>query len=81
MSGEEDEEFSGEDQLGSLEEASPTDGGFVSSSLNSIANHQGGLTAPATITPGQTYSNSNGLQTLSMPMSLTQRGSINAGAL
>jgi transcription factor STE12 len=81
MSGEEDEDFSGEDQLGSLEEASPaSENAFVTGSLNSIAN-QGGLANPATITPSQAFNNSNSLQTLSMPMTVSQPGAINAGGI
>lgn len=79
LSGEEDEEFSGEDQLGSLEEASPSsENAFVTSSLNSVGGQQVGLAPPADIAPNQGYS-TNSLQTLSMPMTVTQPGSINAG--
>merc|ERR1712000_101170 len=42
LSGEEEEDFSGEDQLGSLEEASPTsENAYITGSLGSVAN-QGG---------------------------------------
>ena len=80
LSGEEEEEFSGEDHLGSLEEASPTsESAYVTGSLNSAV-QQGGLAPPATIMPSQTYGN-NSLQTLSMPMTVSQPGSVNAGGI
>lgn len=81
LSAEEEEEFSGEDHLGSLEEASPTsEHAYVTGSLNSVAaqHAQNTLGSPATITPNQTY---NSLQTLSMPMTITQPTAINAGSV
>jgi transcription factor STE12 len=81
MSAEEEEEFSGEDQLGALEEASPSsENAYITGSLNSVAaqHPQHTLGSPATITPSQTY---NSLQTLSMPMTITQPSSINAGSV
>ena len=81
MSAEEEEEFSGEDQLGALEEASPSsENAYITGSLNSVAaqHSQHTLGSPATITPSQTY---NSLQTLSMPMTITQPSSINAGSV
>lgn len=64
LSGEDEEEYSGEDQLGSLEEASPnSEGGYVPTSLNSVANG-----TPVTSMPQQSY---NSLQTLSMPMTMS----------
>ena len=80
LSGEEEEDFSGEDQLGALEEASPSsEHGFVTNSLDSLAQPQGGLAAPATITPNQTYASS--MQSLSMPMTMSHTGSVNAGGV
>ena len=71
LSGEEEEEFSGEDQLGSIDEASPTsEGGYVSGSLNSVANSaqpNNGL-ATGNMTHGPAF---NPLHTLSMPMTMS----------
>ena len=84
LSGEDEEEYSGEDQLGSLEEASPTsEGGYVTASLNTIANGPPPTTNPMTsasaaITNGPTF---NSLQTLSMPMTISQPQPINAGGM
>jgi transcription factor STE12 len=81
LSAEEEEELSGEDQLGSLEEASPTsEHAYVTGSLNSMANQgrQGNLNPPTTIAPTQTF---NSLQTLSMPMTISQPNSVNAGGM
>ncbi|KAG7131651.1 Transcription factor steA like protein [Verticillium longisporum] len=66
FSGEEEEDYSGEDQLGSLEEASPSsENAYITASLNSVADGQvhGNVVAPQTF---------NSLQTLSMPMTLSQ---------
>ncbi|RYP67307.1 hypothetical protein DL771_007325 [Monosporascus sp. 5C6A] len=72
LSGEEEEEFSGEDHLGPLEEASPTsEGGYVSTSLNSVANSaqpNGNGLAGSNMTHGQAF---NPLHTLSMPMTMS----------
>jgi transcription factor STE12 len=66
FSGEEEEEYSGEDQLGSLEEASPgSENGYITGSLNGVANDHLG----ASVAPAQTF---NSLQTLSMPMTMSQ---------
>ncbi|KAI1122843.1 STE like transcription factor [Nemania abortiva] len=68
LSGEDEDEFSGEDHLGSLEDASPqSEGGYMSTSLNSLTqnNHalsNGGMTHTTTFNP---------LQTLSMPMTIS----------
>jgi hypothetical protein len=68
LSGEDEDEFSSEDHLGSLEDASPqSDGGYMSTSLGSLSqnNHalsNGGLTHTTTFNP---------LQTLSMPMTIS----------
>lgn len=79
LSGEEEEEYSGEDQLGSLEEASPTsENAYVAGSLNSVANGSPptGM-GTATSMPPQTF---NSLQTLSMPMTISTPA-MTAGAL
>lgn len=74
LSGEEEEEFSGEDQLGSVEEASPTsEGGYVAASLNSVVN--------SGMPPTSAVSGYNSLQTLSMPMTISQPQAINTGSL
>ncbi|KAK8022321.1 ste12-like transcription factor [Apiospora rasikravindrae] len=70
LSGEDEEEYSGEDQLGSLEEASPnSDAGYIPASLNSVAHD------PATSMPTSTNMSHapafNSLQTLSMPMTMS----------
>ncbi|KAM5351431.1 hypothetical protein ACJ41O_004154 [Fusarium nematophilum] len=83
LSGEEEEEFSGEDQLGSLEDASPTlDSAYVTGSLNGVAH---GSTPPSsgpatatTMAPTQPF---NSLETLSMPMTISQPAAINASGM
>ncbi|KAI1326003.1 STE like transcription factor [Xylariaceae sp. FL0255] len=64
LSGEDEDDFSGEDQLGSLEEASPkSEGAYISSSMpNSHAMTQLGMTHTPAFNP---------LQTLSMPMTIS----------
>ena len=75
MSGEDEEEYSGEGELGSVEEASPTsENGYVTSSLNSMA--QG--SAPPSHAMPASMNTFNSLHTLSMPM---QPQPINAGAM
>jgi transcription factor STE12 len=67
LSGEDEEDYSGEDQLGSLEEASPSsEGGYVPASLNSVANG-----TPASMAPVTSMPQYNSLQTLSMPMTMS----------
>jgi len=84
LSGEDEEEYSGEDQLGSLEEASPTsEGGYVTASLNSMAHGSAptsNAVSPAT-TMAQHQPTFNSLQTLSMPMTMSQPQAINAGGM
>ncbi|KAL0931894.1 ste12-like transcription factor [Colletotrichum truncatum] len=76
-SGEEEEEYSGEDQLGSLEEASPTsENAYVTASLNGVANSSSTPTS-AGMAPSASY---NSLQTLSMPMTISQPA-VNASAI
>jgi transcription factor STE12 len=75
LSGEEDEEFSGEDHLGSLEEASPTsEHAYVTGSINSVVRDptHGGMA------PNQPF---NSLHTLSMPMTISQPSAINASGM
>lgn len=83
LSGEEEEEYSGEDQLGSVEETSPTsETGYVTSSLNSVVNS--GMPSTTTASSVSTASMAptfNSLQTLSMPMTISQPQVLNAGAL
>jgi len=83
LSGEDEEEYSGEDQLGSLEEASPTsENGYVTASLNSAMNEHtpssNGISPTTTMSHTPAY---NSLQTLSMPMTISQPQAINAGGM
>ena len=84
LSGEDEEEYSGEDQLGSLEEASPTsENGYVPASLNSAVHHEHtpsstGISPTTTMSHTQSF---NSLQTLSMPMTISQPQAINAGGM
>jgi transcription factor STE12 len=72
LSGEDEEDYSGEDHLGSLEEASPgSEGGaYMTVSLNGVANgtSPGGASAGNMHAPNFNHS----LQTLSMPMTISQ---------
>jgi len=84
-SGEDEEEYSGEDNLGSLEEASPTsESSYIPASLNAVANGNAHVHAhvhsmgPSTSMAPQAF---NSLQTLSMPMTMSQPQGINAGAV
>ncbi|KAI0881891.1 STE-domain-containing protein [Annulohypoxylon maeteangense] len=71
LSGEDEEEYSGEDQLGSLEEASPnSESGYIPTSLSSVATST--PTTNGLATGGMTQSSFNPLQTLSMPMTMSQ---------
>ncbi|KAI1212254.1 STE-domain-containing protein [Annulohypoxylon truncatum] len=71
FSGEDEEEYSGEDQLGSLEEASPnSESGYIPTSLSSVATST--PTTNGLATGGMTQSSFNPLQTLSMPMTMSQ---------
>lgn len=72
LSAEEEDELSGEDHLGSLEEASPTsESSYLPSSLNGMAN--GSNMSSTMATGGMNHSNAfNSLQTLSMPMQMSQ---------
>ncbi|KAF7535134.1 hypothetical protein G7Z17_g13255 [Cylindrodendrum hubeiense] len=83
LSGEDEEEFSGEDQLGSLEEASPnSDHAYVPGSMNAVAHGStppsSGMSIPNTMAPSQSF---NSLQTLSMPMTISQPAAINASGM
>lgn len=80
LSGEEDEEFSGEDHLGSLEEASPgSESAYVTGSLNSVIRDQSNAAgAPVSMAPSQQF---NSLHTLSMPMTISQPTAINASGM
>ena len=77
LPGEDEGEYSGEDQLGSVEEASPTsEGSYVTTSLNSVVNNN--VTPASTSHPVSTF---NSLQTLSMPMTISQPQAINASSM
>jgi transcription factor STE12 len=83
LSGEDEEEYSGEDQLGSLEEASPTsEHGYVPASLNSAVNGtsptSNGMASTSALAHSQSF---NSLQTLSMPMTISHPQAINAGGM
>lgn len=82
LSGEEEEEFSGEDQLGSLEEASPSDAAYVSTSLNGAANDAMSCSSHGNnshrMSQAQTFNN---LQTLGMPMTISHPATINASGV
>ncbi|KEY71837.1 hypothetical protein S7711_05978 [Stachybotrys chartarum IBT 7711] len=80
LSGEEDEDFSGEDQLGSLEEASPTsEHGYVHGSLSHMVGESPNAhMVHGSMAPNQSY---NSLQTLSMPMTISQPTAINASGM
>lgn len=84
LSAEEEEEYSGEDQLGSLDDASPTsETGYITSSLNAVANSHhtppsNGMMQQVNMGNSQGY---NSLQTLSMPMTISQPQAINAGGM
>lgn len=95
-SGEEEEQYSGEDQLSSLDDASPTsENGYVTGSLDAVVNGNSNSsntnnTNNATSSSGAAPSNSQGmgqtqtfnsLQTLSMPMTISQPQAINTGGL
>lgn len=84
LSGEDEEDYSGEDQLGSLgEEASPTsENGYATSSLNAMAHEVAhgshGSHGLSNMGSAPTF---NSLQTLSMPMTISQPQAINAGGM
>jgi len=83
-SGEEEEQYSGEDQMDSLEEASPTsEGGYVAGSLDAALSNSNSASSngvPSGNSMGQTQT-FNSLQTLSMPMTMSQPHAINSGGL
>ncbi|OLN85788.1 Transcription factor steA 2 [Colletotrichum chlorophyti] len=77
FSGEDEEEYSGEDQLGSLGEASPSsENAYVTASLNGVANSSTTPTSSG-MAAAPAY---NSLQTLSMPMTISQPA-VNASAI
>lgn len=85
LSGEDEEEYSGEDQLGSLGDASPnSEAGYVTTSLNSVANStpptsNGSLGSSNSISTSQ--ANFNSLQTLSMPMAISTPHQMNTAVM
>lgn len=80
LSGEEEEEYSGEDQLGPLDDASPTsEAGYMVSNgqyPSQVSNDQYAPQIAHDQYPPQGY---NSLQTLSMPMTISQPHGMNAG--
>lgn len=91
LSAEEEEEYSGEDQLGSLEEASPSsEAAYVPGSLNSAANEAATLSNNGNPSNSSNNNNNNNmgqtqsfnsLQTLSMPMTISHPATINASGM
>ncbi|KAL2024387.1 hypothetical protein VTK56DRAFT_8198 [Thermocarpiscus australiensis] len=80
MSGEEEEQYSGEDQGDSLGDASPTsENGYVAGSLDSAVNGTASSAPPHNTTSLAQTQTFNSLQTLSMPMTISQPQAINAG--
>lgn len=81
LSGEEEEEYSGEDQLGSLEEASPnSEAGYITTSLNSVANSTP-PTSNGSLPTSMPHQAFNSLQTLSMPMTISAPQAMNAAVM
>lgn len=83
LSGEDEEDYSGEDQLGSVEEASPTsENAYAHTSLNAVANNPAanthGMSPPTSVPSGSAY---NSLQTLSMPMTMSTPQTVNTGTM
>ncbi|KAJ2901435.1 putative transcription factor stea protein [Zalerion maritima] len=83
LSGEDEEEYSGEDQLGSLGEASPnSEHSYVPASLNAVANGTPPSSNVGLPTSGAiSHPTFNSLQTLSMPMTMSTPQPIGAGAM
>ncbi|KAK2591841.1 Transcription factor mst12 [Conoideocrella luteorostrata] len=82
LSAEEEEEYSGEDQMGSLEEASPSsDAAYIPSSLNGAANEVVSSNNGNTTNSMGHAQNFNSLQTLSMPMTISHPATINASGM
>lgn len=75
LSAEEEEEFSGEDNLGSLEEASPTsEAAYAPTSMGDNSHMMNATSNVST-------ASFNTLQSLSMPMTMSQSTAINAGGM
>lgn len=87
LSGEDEEEYSGEDQIGSLGDASPnSDAGYVTASLNSVANStpptsNGSIGSSHSHNMPSSQSHFNSLQTLSMPMAISTPQQMNAAVM
>ncbi|KAK1827107.1 hypothetical protein QBC39DRAFT_267623, partial [Podospora conica] len=90
LSGEEEEEYSGEDPVGSLDASPTSETGYMPASLNSAVHdahhdvHHDG-TSSTGVSPTSQISHAapafNSLQTLSMPMTISQPQPINAGGM
>lgn len=88
-SGEEEEQYSGEDQMSSLDDASPTsENAYVTGSLDAAvngsnnANSNNNASSNGTSNMAQTQQQTfNSLQTLSMPMTISQPHTINTGGM
>lgn len=85
LSGEDEEEYSGEDHVGSLGDASPnSESGYVTTSLNSAAHHSTPPTSNGSMGSGNSMhsqSNFNSLQTLSLPMTISTPQSMNTAVM
>jgi len=89
-SGEEEEQYSGEDQLSSLDDASPTsENAYVTGSIDAAVNgnrNSSGINISSNGASGNTSNLAqpqpyNSLQTLSMPMTISQPHAINTGGM
>jgi transcription factor STE12 len=84
-SGEEEEQYSGEDQLSSLDDASPTsENAYVAGSLDAAVNSNNAPSSHTTSPANQSHPQTqtfNSLQTLSMPMTMSQPHAINTGGM
>ncbi|KAK4140330.1 STE like transcription factor [Dichotomopilus funicola] len=84
-SGEEEEQYSGEDQLSSIDDASPTsEGGYIAGSLDAAVSGNNNPTSNPAPTSNQSLGQTqtfNSLQTLSMPMTMSQPHAINTSGL
>nr|ABE67104.1 Ste12-like transcription factor CpST12 [Cryphonectria parasitica] len=85
LSGEDEEDFSGEDHVGSLGDSSPnSEGGYVTASLNAVAHHSTPPTSTGSMGSGNSMnsqSNFNSLQTLSLPMTISTPQNMNTAVM
>ncbi|KAG5925203.1 hypothetical protein E4U42_004455 [Claviceps africana] len=83
LSAEEEEDYSGEDQLGCLEEASPSsDSAYVAGSLNGATHESTVSSSHGNLSNHMSQTQSfNSLQTLGMPMGINHSATINASGM